>query len=359
MKVLIADDERISREGLKAVIEELNLGLEVVCCAKDGLSALNYIQNNSIDILITDIRMPNMDGLELIKNISLKKYDISVIILSGYDDFSYAQKAIQYGVTNYLLKPVRIEELEKSLKMINDKRSEGILRILVDEKVKQRFEKEHKEDFDNIVKDLIFYEHKFDILKTLSLSNDLFMLIKLNNYPVAMYKRVIIKAINKIIRSVQDELEYELAFLNDTERLMDISVSKSYEEIKEKFDTFLSMLGEYLIRVNKENSGSIVYRLQQIVKKDYSNKNLTLNSIAQELKLTPNYLGRLFKEETGESFSDYLEELRMNNAIKLLKTSSSKKVYEVADECGYNDGQYFAKVFKKYTGYTPNNYRKK
>ena len=128
MKILIADDEKISREGIRDCIDWPKYDMEAVYCAKDGKEALDYILKHPIDVLITDIRMPVMDGLDLIRQVHRKNIDISVIIISGYDDFSYAQKAIQFGVSEYLLKPFSFEELINALNSISKKRAQNISR---------------------------------------------------------------------------------------------------------------------------------------------------------------------------------------------------------------------------------------
>ncbi len=110
-KVLIVDDEPHIRAGLKVVIDWNGLGYDVCGEASNGVEALNKIESLSPDLCIVDINMPQMDGLELVKIISDRKWDIKTIILSGYQDFNYAKKAIDYNVTAYLLKPIDEDEL--------------------------------------------------------------------------------------------------------------------------------------------------------------------------------------------------------------------------------------------------------
>ena len=357
LKVLIADDERRSREGLRSVIDWDDLDMEVAHCAKDGKEALDFINNNEIDILITDIRMPEMDGIELIKNIAIANKDISIIILSGYGDFSYAQKAIRYGVSNYLLKPVHLDELTDILRSIKEKHKEGVSRVYVEDSEKKRYDEQQKENVDGQIAAMIECIKSGNKEEAMSISAKIYETIKSEDYPLAMYKQVVLKCINRMNMAIQSDLNYELTYFNDTERLMDITIAKEFDDIKGKIDAFIAELCEYMNKVNSENRGSLVYMLKKIVDERYSDSKMTLNDLSEELEVTPNYLGRLFKEEMGVQFSDYLEQLRMENAKKLLK-STNLKIYEIADDCGYNDGQYFAKAFKKYTGMTPLEYKK-
>ena len=111
IKVLVADDEEIVRTSLVDMIPWQELGMVLVGSVRNGLEALDVVSDDPPDIVITDIRMPMMDGLELIEKIKMLSPDTEIIILSGFSEFSYAQKAMSYGVKHYLLKPTRKEDL--------------------------------------------------------------------------------------------------------------------------------------------------------------------------------------------------------------------------------------------------------
>ena len=114
-KVLIADDEPFILDGLKHLIDWEEYNLEIAAQASNGLQALEILKKTHIDILITDIRMPAMDGIELIRNVRQNKLNTKCIVLSGYDDFIYVKEAAKLGIENYLLKSVDIEELIPTL----------------------------------------------------------------------------------------------------------------------------------------------------------------------------------------------------------------------------------------------------
>ena len=123
--VVICEDEDIIRKGLIFSFDFQSLNLKVVADFEDPLSCLDYLTDHSVDIIITDIKMPLMSGLEMIRKIEdKKKYEF--IILSGHSDFEYAKKAISYGVTEYLVKPLDHKLIEVSLKKaitnLNDKK---------------------------------------------------------------------------------------------------------------------------------------------------------------------------------------------------------------------------------------------
>ncbi|MCL6459988.1 MAG: response regulator [Gorillibacterium sp.] len=113
--VLVVDDEELITEGMGMLIDWQRYGFRIMATAGDGQTALEIIKSQSIDLLITDIRMPEMDGLQLIEAVRDAGIHLRIVILSGYGDFLYAKKAIQFGVTSYLLKPVEVEELIECL----------------------------------------------------------------------------------------------------------------------------------------------------------------------------------------------------------------------------------------------------
>ena len=115
IKVVIADDEYRICELIHRLVDWQSLDMEVVAMANDGVEALQIIKEYLPDILITDIRMPGLSGLELIEQASRIAPDIGFIIISGYSEFEYAKKALSFAVVDYLLKPINKEELRLSL----------------------------------------------------------------------------------------------------------------------------------------------------------------------------------------------------------------------------------------------------
>jgi len=111
IKLMIVDDESIIRKGIRTSIDWSTLNVEIVGEARNGKQALELVQQLKPDIVLTDIRMPHMDGLEFAQQLKQQFPNINIIILSGYDDFNYARTAMKIGVTDYLMKPVGAEEL--------------------------------------------------------------------------------------------------------------------------------------------------------------------------------------------------------------------------------------------------------
>ena len=138
--IVIADDEKLIRAGLKKILTE-SLGVPLsVSEAKNGIEAFELCRKEQPDILITDIRMPQMDGVELMRQVSLMARKPAIIVLSGFDDFAYAKAAISAGAVSYILKPVDKKELVSAvsnavteLQKAEKARSEQVLRNIVDE----------------------------------------------------------------------------------------------------------------------------------------------------------------------------------------------------------------------------------
>lgn len=120
-KVLLVDDEKFILEGLSNLIDWTAMGLEIVGMVKGGRKALELLATTKVDVLITDISMPGMNGLELIRMARQDNADLKVIILSGYNEFDYLKEGMNLGIENYLLKPVNVSELKQTLVTLLDK----------------------------------------------------------------------------------------------------------------------------------------------------------------------------------------------------------------------------------------------
>lgn len=129
LRVLIADDEERIRDGMASQVESCGLDLRVVALASDGEEALSAVERHMPDIVLMDINMPRLDGLECIRRIREKDPSCAIVIVSGYDRFEYAQKAVAYGVDRYLLKPVEDEEFLDALSAAVEKHADRIKRL--------------------------------------------------------------------------------------------------------------------------------------------------------------------------------------------------------------------------------------
>ncbi|ALF12063.1 DNA-binding response regulator [Parageobacillus thermoglucosidasius] len=134
--ILIVDDEPRARQGLKKTLESWSAGKYDIFCAANGEEAINIIHQRTIHLLITDIRMPEITGLKLIRSIEKQKSKPVVIIISAYSEFEYAQEAITLGVVNYLLKPVDkhkfINAVEQAIKVWEERQKAAVVEKMID-----------------------------------------------------------------------------------------------------------------------------------------------------------------------------------------------------------------------------------
>jgi len=115
-KAVVADDERIIRESLRDFINWEDIGLEVVKLCSDGKEVIQFLKDNPVDLILTDIKMVNVSGLEVAKYVFENKMKAKIILLSGYKEFDFAIEAMKYGVNHYILKPTDIDKLEDIIK---------------------------------------------------------------------------------------------------------------------------------------------------------------------------------------------------------------------------------------------------
>lgn len=140
LKVLLADDEPFILQGLKALLDWEKLGFEIACSASDGQEAYAWLKENKADLIIADIKMPGMSGIELLQKIRDEKLtDAYFVILSGFADFSYARTAIHYNCTDYMLKPVDRDELVKLLEKVSFMKSTSEQRERINEKLERAY----------------------------------------------------------------------------------------------------------------------------------------------------------------------------------------------------------------------------
>ena len=117
-KIVVADDENTIRRGICNFIDWKRMGYQIVADFEDGKELLEYLEKHEVDVVLTDIRMAEVGGLDVARIISEKGLPVKVVIISGYKEFDYAREALKYNVVNYILKPIQIDEIEKTFEEI-------------------------------------------------------------------------------------------------------------------------------------------------------------------------------------------------------------------------------------------------
>lgn len=403
-KLLIVDDELMIREGLEfCVRKKWKEEIIKVHTAKDGEEAWEMAEKETPDLLITDIRMPRMSGIELLRKIRDKKMQVKAIALSGYDDFEYVRDMALLGIENYLLKPVNEEEListisstlekitgEKALKLKDELDAnlirENIINRWIYGSIGERELMERSE----------FLRLDLEVEGYLPCAIRLLQTQKERNAEVLqrMYElcRAILKACQDCYFSRSHEGDVIAVFCGEdggvkSAELLNACMESIYGETGQKAYVLIgSRVGNYWdvaesfryaitngvhidhvkVKGGKEGGEEIKedestspfsILLAQYIMEHYQ-EELSLKSLAVHFKGNAAYIGQVFKRDMHQSFSDYLKDVRIEKAKELL-LRSELSTKEVGRRVGFANTTYFCTVFKNETGLSPDRYRKK
>jgi two-component system response regulator YesN len=245
-QLLIADDEKIIREGIAKLIQTSNLPVTIVGQAANGRQALEMMHSTHPDLVIIDITMPAITGLDVIEQAKEFLPASKFIIVSGHDSFPFAQKAIELGAFHYLLKPIKRNKL------------------------------------------LSVVEHALETLE------------------------------------------------------------------KEEVTT---STGTDIIAASDATNGTVCSKALAYINAHHCDSNMSLNLVADKFHISQSYLTRMIKKHTNLSFTEYLNKLRIQQAILLLSSSEDLLMAQIAELVGYSSQHYFSRVFKNHTGVSPIEYR--
>ena len=313
-----------------------------------GEKALEALRQESYDLLITDIRMPGMDGLELIHEMRKQHLNTSVLLCSTYTDFQYAREGMRLGALDYIEKPLTEKKLCEALQFSEqflerqkkdnpgqrqlsseigsrkqsqffesiwslDERSEELLTEIIEE-LEKKYEEEEGD------------KEKEKIAEILKVCYTEFMNQILSKFPW-------LKKFNGITIEIRPDHYGE-----DAKEIL----QKTKEFIK-KFQVF--------------HGDQVIASICSIIAENLQNDGVA-DVVSEKLDLSSDYIRVLFRNKTGVQFNRYLMLLKMEYAKQRLK-STNLKIYEISHECGYETIDYFTRLFKEYEGLTPVQYRKK
>jgi two-component system response regulator YesN len=332
LKVLIAEDEPWIRAAIVEMVEGIGHDIKVVGDATNGEEAWHMIQQLWPTVLITDIMMPEMDGLELVRNISEHKIPMAVIIISGYENFQYAQRAISYGVNKYLLKPVNREQLRDAL-------FEAMGKLTEIEKMNHY---------------LIKIQTYFDTINDTDPAAGMKSLYKLVD-DIRSLKHVNYGAYLSLLRIVESKISALLTSIETEHTAMSNFNGVADQEIRKHLGTLAESWFLHPERNKKEFKQIIKYACEFI--HAHYRDDLTLTQMAEYTNLSISHFSSLFKRYTGESLITYINQVRVEKAKELLRNSNDK-MYLIAEELGFSSQPYFIRVFRNTTGMSPNEYRK-
>lgn len=358
-RVLIVDDEILIREGLKKHIDWDALDLEVIGTAGSAASALRQCENCAPDILITDICMQDKDGFSLIEDLLEMGISPQVVLISSYDEFSYARKAIRLEVVKeYVLKPIDTDYLTTLLKNIHNSldkgRRAGISNVSLQEL--------NLNEYRNILSRMRAggYDTHRLIQSIKSGDSGSSLAIFHSASSVLMEPEVSSEIVKRfcsgLLMSFFTDGIMNATRKSDPVELLGEMISK--REITEYMTKEIFGACSRISRQNRTFKSKLIETCLKVIDEEYCNPNFNLTTMAAELNVTPNYLSVRFKEETGVGFVKYLLEKQMDRA-KVLLSDPTIKIYEVSSRVGFEDEKYFSRQFKRMVGSSPKDYRNK
>ena len=361
LKIYFVEDDAAIRESIIRNVKWEQHGYEFAGQAPDGEIAYSEIQTIRPDVIITDLKMPFMDGLELSRLIRKEMPEVKIIILTGYNDFDYVFDALNMGVAKYLLKPVTPEALVETIVDMRD--------LVLRERELDAQNKRYLEE----VADL----SNLNISRVERITLEKFLRSGLANDVANMVDNLVERIGNQYMQSFlfRQYIVIDIHFLV-TEFLAGIGIDSTliYEHLGElqKQASGLKTLSDtrdYLIKlittvlklrneaVNKRYDSS-VEKAQAYILENYGSDDISLNAVSKFVNLSPTHFSMIFTRESGKTFTEFLTETRIEKAKELL-LCTPKRSSEIAYEVGFRDSHYFSYVFKKVTGFSPREFRAK
>lgn len=373
-KVLFAEDELLVRLGLQNSIPWSKYEMEVAALADNGVEAYRLFEEIHPDILITDLRMEGMDGLELVKRVREIDKECAIVVISCLNDFETLRKLIPYNINAYVLKAsISIDEVCNVLeqtkeylisigrtakKVIPDleKPEDIISKYLLGDAVISleddfeifehlllfSLEEENKDKINKLAMDFI-YE-----LVNRQIPGE--MLVPLKDKEFCVFYRSTEKKMDERIKRINNSIG---DFLGVRFKITHSSRRKA-ENLKDWFDR--AYIQQYEINID-ENSGKALIQKSIEYMQEHFRESLTLTDISRTIGLSVSYFSYLFKQETGKNYIEYLNEIRLLATMKDLM-NTDEKVVVVAQKNGFQNLEYFSRYFKKQTGESPARWRK-
>jgi two-component system response regulator YesN len=359
LKIMLVDDMEIIRRQIKRFkLWGEETGFIISDEAKNGHEALEKLVKTPVDLVITDIRMPKLDGIELLKRITTEKLCSCVVLISDHSEFSYARQGLVLGAFDYMVKPVEEGEFKKLLlrvsdfiaeKTIEQQRMQQLERSLVEKvegyfpipEINQLIElimagDERANEYAKHIGDIVYSNLNSDLIKSGSVLNSI---------------------VYEIVNKLQEHYHWLSKFIINGEiDCVDFSKFKDIDFIKA---TFASKINNISFLLNKLNHGTGDNgMLDQACKcvLDNIDSGISLSVVCNLIFMNKNHVSETFKQKVGISFTEYLTTVKMERAKKLIVDGRLKN-YEMAEMLGFKDVEYFSKLFKKYAGCSPTEFK--
>ena len=394
-KLVIIDDETYILNQLVSLLDWKELGFEIAKTFEVSEDIFDYLQNNEVDAILSDISMPYPSGLDIAKYCSEHYPDIPIILISGYRDFEYAKQAIKYNVFEYVTKPISYDSFYNCINALSEK-----LNSSKNIRVNHFIDLARLSSFQEIFFDLLYgrtttVDELHNAVTACGLDeNSIYrpcaiLSVHIDNYNefVGHNRKYDINNIyNAICNIIPYETEsaynmltryahstLEILVINKNESSDANSFDKHINLIKENFEeilklkvsigiskTYTSLAGLISGKESTEvtpiiSADDVVNKVMEYIKNNYKNE-ITLDDIARYTAMSKGYFCSYYKNLTSESFITTLNNFRIEKAKELLKDPSIK-ASTIGQLVGFKNTQHFYRVFKSITGCTPNIYQ--
>lgn len=358
VSVLIVDDEKLVRNTLKRFIPWEEIGIDVLYEAEDGRKGLELAEKHHPSIIITDIKMPHMDGMDFARKIREFPWHSRLVFLSGYTDKEYLKGAIHLHVDGFIEKPLNPQEIT------------NLMTILAEQCQKDQAQTNAT---------VFFFRGSYG---PTPLNQDVFTLAKqdVHAFGSALKQKDRSSAVNILndlcrkmqscestppdyIRNVFSQIALQIenaAQLHGAKATQDESGKFVYATVKiDQFATLEytanDLIDSFFTETDADTADPISL-INSYLRTNYANCELSIQEIAKRLNFNATYLCTIYKQKTGRTINAALTDIRMETARNLL-LETQLKLYEVGEKVGYRDGKYFTKVFTREVGISPRQYR--
>jgi two-component system, response regulator YesN len=384
MNILVVDDEKVIREGIDRTISK-RFSDHRVLLASNPEEALQLLSTEPIDLVLTDVLMPGMTGLELM-DISRKRHPyVKWVVISAYSEFAYAQQAVRLGAKNYLLKPIGKDILIEMISQIGSEiASEN--EISKDARLMRanlRFLREAifarwALGLDLAGIDLTPYiaSHPHFHLIMIRMESDRVVHLEhfivenvlselIDNHGHGFVASIDAKSLLGLV-TIKEESDGLGPMLDDLRRHLKRYVKVPFQILHSHRISHFVKVPEEVQRMRKAAATQVYERYAtggdqaiefalQYIKAHY-HEELSLEKAASVVYLNPVYFSQLFKQKTGQGFKEYVIQLRLDQAKEMLH-NPALKIADICERIGYQDMRHFSQLFRKRYGMTPSEYR--
>ncbi|GIP32070.1 helix-turn-helix domain-containing protein [Paenibacillus sp. J2TS4] len=330
LKVMVVDDDYLVRQGFIRIMPWSRFGLEVICEASNGMDALEQLAGHPVDLLITDLAMPVMTGIELMKQVKEKYPHIFMVVLTFHHDFELIRDALRLGALDYITKiELEGDQMEQILQRIVNRIGE---------------------------------QQPPDKVEYIKLSKDWSRIAWISDKE--KYAELLERTAAMRMSAAQLKHMFDVV-LEEWGRYLDRQMIGFHEQIHpQSWEEWISWLEQVRHRMqgdmgDQAYSEEVVNSIMKAVDyvKEELKDSIQLPIIARKVGMSRSYFSKCFRDIIGSTFQDYIRDLRIERAKALLE-QTNRSISWIALQSGYPNERYFSKVFRQSTGMQPRDYRK-